>query len=244
MMKCVYHPANSASARCSACERPLCSACDHRIKGIPCCQDCIVTGIETLRRKTAAGQRIVHKDGHEEKSPLAALLLGLIPGLGAAYNGQIIKALSHFVVVVGLCVLADVFGMPLEIAFGFGAAAFYFYSIYDAFQSAQRLRRGEDVRGEDEWLKLFLQQRMNLFGALLISVGALAMLDILLPNLLNRVWPIMLIIAGAYFIWSYRRNNHAPQAKAVYRTPPPSVIPPSFDRGASDFARAENRFDK
>jgi len=65
---------------------------------------------------------------------------------------------------------------------------FYFYSIYDAFQSAQRLRRGEDLSVEDERLKLFLRQRMNLFGALLIGVGALAMLDLLGHNLLHRIW--------------------------------------------------------
>ncbi len=241
MMKCVYHPANSASARCSACARPLCPACDHRIKGIPCCQDCIVNGVEMLRRSAGHGQHVVH---HEEKSPFIALLLGLVPGLGAAYNGQNIKALTHFVAVVGLWVLADIFGMPLEIAFVFGGGAFYFYSIYDAFQSALRLRRGEDLKGEDERLKFYLQQRMNLFGGLLIGAGALAIVDIIRPRALNVIWPGLLVIAGAYLLLRFRRNNRAPQTKPVYRTPPPSVIPSNFDRGASDFARAENRFDR
>ncbi len=241
-MKCVYHPINAASARCAACARALCPACDHRIKGYPYCQDCIVAGIETLRRSAASGQRIRHHS--EERSPVAAFLLGLIPGLGAAYNGQNIKALTHFVVVIGLGTLADVFRMPLEIAFGFGCAAFYFYSIYDAVRSAQRQRRGEDLIEEDERLKSFVQQRMNLVGGLLISVGALAILNIFLPGLLNRYWPVLLILAGVYFIWSYQRGSHEPQAKTVYKTPPPSVITSSLDRGASDFARAENRFDR
>src|SRR5882672_6274470 len=156
-MNCFFHSTNAASARCSACERPLCPACDHRIKGIPCCQDCIVAGIETLRRNAGAGRQIGRQ---EEKSPLIALLLGFVPGVGAAYNGQNIKALTHFLAVAGLWVMADIFGMPLEIAFGLGCAGFYFYSIYDAFQSAQRLRRGEDASVDDERLKLFLQQRM------------------------------------------------------------------------------------
>jgi len=148
------------------------------------------------------------------------------------------------VAVIGLWVPADIFGMPLEIAFGFAAAAFYFYSIYDAFQSAQRLRGGQDLTGEDERLKLFLQQRMNLFGGLLISVGALAILDFALPHVLHRFWPALLIVVGVYLVWSYRRSRRAPQSKTVYRTPPPSVIPSNFDRGASDLARAENRFDR
>jgi hypothetical protein len=215
-MNCVFHPNNAASARCSACERPLCPACDHRIKGITCCQDCIVTGIETLRRNAGAGGHIYNQIGRrEEKSPLIALLLGLVPGVGAAYNGQNIKALTHFLVVAGLWVLADIFGHPLEIAFGLGCVGFYFYSVYDAFQSAGRLRRGEDLRLEEERLKLFLQRRMNTFGSLLIGVGALAMLNFWIPNLGRRVWPVLLIIAGAYLVWSYYRSRHAPQAKTV-----------------------------
>ncbi len=182
-MNCIFHPTNAASARCGACERPLCPACDHRIKGSPYCQDCIVAGIETLRRNAGAGRHAFNQTGRmEEKSPLIALLLGLVPGVGAAYNGQNIKALAHFLAVAGLWVLADIFGWPLEIALGLGGAGFYFYSVYDAFQSAQRLRRGEDLRVEDERLKLFLQRRMNLFGALLIGVGALAMLDFWIPK--------------------------------------------------------------
>ncbi len=240
-MKCAYHPVNVASARCSACQRPLCSACDHRIKGYPYCQDCIVAGIETLRRG-GGGHRLHHQS--EEKSPLLALLLGVVPGLGAAYNGQNIKALMHFVAVLGLWALADIFGMPLELTFGLGAVAFHLYTIYDASHSAQRQRRGEDLNAEDERLKLFLRQRMNLFGGLLVGVGAMAILNIAFPDLLNRFWPILLILAGVYFIWSYQRNKYAPQVNTVYRTPPPSVIPSSFDRATGDFARADNRTDR
>jgi TM2 domain-containing membrane protein YozV len=241
-MNCVFHPIKAASARCSACERPLCPACDHRIKGIPCCQDCIVAGIETLRRNAGAGHHVFSQSGRqEEKSPLIALLLGLVPGVGAAYNGQNIKALTHFLAVVGLWVLADILGMPLAIALVLGGASFYFYSIYDAFQSAQRLRRGDDLRVEDERLKLFLQQRMNLFGALLIGVGALAMLNFWIANLLQRVWPVLLIIAGAYLVWSYYRSGHASQAKTAYGAPPPSVITSSLDSGAREFASDQYR---
>ena len=172
---------------------------------------------------------------------MIALLLGLVPGVGAAYTGQNIKALAHFLAVAGLWVLADVFGMPLEIAFGLGCAGFYFYSVYDAFQSAQRLRRGEDLRVEDERLKLFLQRRMNLFGALLIGVGALAMLDFWIPNLLHRVWPVLLITAGAYLVGSYYRGRRAPQARALYQTPPPSAVTSSLDPGARDLASTQYR---
>ncbi|HEY8461856.1 MAG TPA: hypothetical protein VIM99_15815 [Blastocatellia bacterium] len=245
-MNCAFHPTKAATARCSACERPLCPACDHRIKGIPCCQDCIVAGIEALRWNAGAGRQIFNQSGRqggrpEEKSPLIALLLGLMPGVGAAYNGQNIKALTHFLAVTGLWVLADIFGWPLEIIFGLGGAGFYVYSIYDAFQSAQRLRRGEDIGAEDESLKVFLQQRINLFGTLLIGVGALAMLNFWISNLLQRNWPILLIIAGVYLVWSYYRSRQAPQAKVAYRAAPPSAIMSSLDPGARDLAGNQYR---
>jgi hypothetical protein len=241
-MNCVFHLTNTASARCNACERPLCPACDHRIKGSPYCQDCIVAGIETMRRNVSAGRHAFNQTGRqEEKSPLIALLLGLVPGVGAAYNGQNIKALTHFLAVAGLWVLANAFGMPLEIAFGLGCASFYFYSAYDAYQSAQRLRRGEDLRVEDERLKLFLQRRMNVFGALLIVLGALAMLDFWIPNLLHRLWPVLLIIAGAYLVGSYYRGRRAPQVRAVYQNPPPSAVTSSLDTGARDMASTQYR---
>lgn len=243
-MNCVFHPTNAASARCSACERAICPACDHRIKGFPCCQDCIVAGIETLRRN--AGVRVFNQFGRqigrsEEKKPLIALLLGLLPGVGAAYNGQNIKALTHFLAVAGLWVLADIFGAPLGIIFGLGGAGFYIYSIYDAFQSAQRLRKGEDISEQDESLKAFLQQRMNLFGILLIGVGALAMLNFWIPTLIQRIWPVLLIIAGAYLVWGYYRGGQAPRAETAYRATPPSAIMSGLDPGARDLASNQLR---
>lgn len=193
-----------------------------------------------------AGVRVFNQFGRqigrsEEKKPLIALLLGLLPGVGAAYNGQNIKALTHFLAVAGLWVLADIFGMPLEIVLGLGGVGFYIYSIYDAFQSAQRLRRGEDISVEDENLKVFLQQRMNLFGALLIGVGALAMLNFWIPNTLQRIWPVMLIIAGAYLLWSYYNGRPAPQSETAYRSTPPSAIMSSLDPGARDLASNQYR---
>src|SRR5438477_12583768 len=48
-MNCNYHQKNAATVQCSQCARPLCLACDHRIRGFSFCQDCIVAGVEMLR---------------------------------------------------------------------------------------------------------------------------------------------------------------------------------------------------
>src|SRR5580765_3406252 len=130
-MNCIYHQTTMARVRCESCKRPLCAACDHRIKGRPYCQDCIVAGVDMLRHSS---QRSVSGSG--DKSPVVAMLLGIIPGLGAAYNGQNIKALVHFAVIVGMWQMADVFDRGFF--FAIAGVALYLYSIYDARRSALR----------------------------------------------------------------------------------------------------------
>lgn len=239
-MKCTYHPNNLASARCGSCDRSLCAACDHRIKGYPYCQDCIVAGIDLLRQN-ANGQPQQPREG---KSPAAALLLGLIPGLGAAYNGQPVKALVHFVVTAGFWTLADVFHSSLEVTCALASLAFYIYSLYDAFRSAQRQRSGADLHEEDEQLRQFLRARTNLWGGLLIGIGALTMLHVFFPSQTHRFWPLLLVAAGLYLLSEFRRGKQIGTTVPLYRTPPPSVIQSNLERPTSELARAERRIDR
>lgn len=240
-MKCAFHPNNLASARCGSCDRGLCTACDHRIKGYPYCQDCIVAGIEMLQQRAATGQP---RQQQEEKSPAAAVLLGLIPGLGAAYNGQPVKALVHFVVTAGFWTLADVFHSSLEVTCALASLAFYIYSLYDAFKSAQRQRAGTDLHEEDEQLRQFLRARTNLWGGMLIGIGALTMLHIFFPAQTHRFWPLLLVAAGIYLLREFRRSKQLADAAPLYRTPPPSVIQSPLESSTSEFVRAERRFDR
>src|SRR6202158_6303574 len=97
MMYCSYHSKNPAVVQCNQCARPLCPACDHRIRGFPFCQDCIVAGVEMLRYQQSRGSdaNVIRR----KTSPFVATLLScFVPGLGAAYNGQTSKALVHFAI--------------------------------------------------------------------------------------------------------------------------------------------------
>ncbi|MFN0084492.1 MAG: LiaI-LiaF-like domain-containing protein [Blastocatellia bacterium] len=245
-MKCSYHPSNNAGARCQACERPLCPACDHRIKGFPYCQDCIVAGIEAIRRPAGAEPRTAA--WRLEKSPMVALLFGFVPGMGAAYNGQNIKALVHFTITILLWTLSDIFSDPLETTFLLSCATFYFFSIYDAYTTAHRARLGADIAEEDNRLKNLLRERTNVWGGILIGIGALAMLDNLMPVIIHRYWPAVLIVIGLLFLWLYQRLQSSarfePRDDPGFRTPPPSVIPPGFERPTAEFSRADSRYDR
>ena len=69
--------------------------------------------------------------------PVLAGLLGFIPGVGAMYNGQYIKALAHvliFAVFVSLSDKSFVFALLL--------AAWIFYQVFDAAQTAKARRDG------------------------------------------------------------------------------------------------------
>src|SRR6266516_7213783 len=95
MMYCSYHAKNPAVVQCNQCARPLCPACDHRIRGFPFCQDCIVAGVELLRNQSQSNPSNVIR---RRNSPFVATLLSFVPGLGAAYNGQTAKAIVHFAI--------------------------------------------------------------------------------------------------------------------------------------------------
>ena len=63
-----------------------------------------------------------------------AALFAVLPGMGAVYNRQNIKAVVHFVSIIGLFELAS-----LKVAagvFALAGLAFYLYSIIDAYRTA------------------------------------------------------------------------------------------------------------
>lgn len=136
-MNCAYHSHNGATVNCNGCGKPLCPACDHRIKGFPYCQDCIVLGVDLLRSHYQSSNSSYVKS---QTSPFAALVYRLsVPGLGAAYNGQTYKALIHFAISIGLFQLAILAGMPI---FVFGVLGMWLYSMVDAWKTARLIRSG------------------------------------------------------------------------------------------------------
>src|SRR5688500_6932485 len=132
-MNCAYHGQNSAVVQCNGCGKPLCPACDHRIKGFPYCQYCIVEGVDLLRQQNRTSYAPFIK---KQTSPFFALLLSFIPGLGAAYNGQTVKGLVHFGLCVGLLQMSLQTGIAMVVL---GSVAVGFYAAFHAWRSARRI---------------------------------------------------------------------------------------------------------
>lgn len=145
-----------------------------------------------------------------QTSPGLAFLLGLIPGVGAIYNGQYLKGLVHagiFGVLVTLASHGN--GEPLM---GMIVAAFYFYMPFEAYHTAKKRQMGMRV---DEWSSLLPRSRYAdrapIGPIVLILIGVLFLLDSLHMidfEQVGRFWPVILIAVGVYLLYS-RMTRHA-----------------------------------
>jgi len=81
--------------------------------------------------------------GDPNASPGLAFILGMIPGVGAVYNGQYAKALVH-VVIVGaiISILANGAAHGFEPLFGILLPCFWFYMCFEAYHTAKKRRDG------------------------------------------------------------------------------------------------------
>jgi hypothetical protein len=199
-MNCAYHNQNAAGVSCNGCGRPLCPACDHRIKGFPYCQDCIVLGVDLLRQQNQSNHAPFVK---KRTSPMIATLLSAIcPGLGAAYNGQTVKALVYFGVFIGLFQMALITGAAL---FVFGFIGMWFFSALDAWRTAQMIRSGVTPDVADDILVKRFSGNPKLWGIVLSALGAAFLLQSIFPvrGLIRGLLPVMLIGLGIYVLRGY-----------------------------------------
>ncbi len=200
-MNCAYHIQNVANVQCNSCGKPLCAACDHRVKGFPYCQDCIVQGVDLLRNQSRSNYEPFVK---KKTSPfVAAFLSCLCPGLGAAYNGQTVKALVYFAVWVGLLQMAILTGGTALFVFGF--IGMWFFAALDAWRTAQMIRSGltPDI-AEDIFVKRF-SGNPKLWGIILGVLGIAFLLQNVfnLRGLMRALLPAMLIGLGIYVLRGY-----------------------------------------
>ncbi len=71
-------------------------------------------------------------------SPVIAGLLGFVPGVGAMYNGQFIKAFAHVLIFVMLIIAASNISGVFGVLIGF----FVVYMAFEAYKTAEAKRHG------------------------------------------------------------------------------------------------------
>jgi hypothetical protein len=140
-------------------------------------------------------------------SPGFAFLLGLIPGVGAIYNGQYVKGLVHAIITGLLLSLAtateESAGLPFIVMI---LICFWGYMAFEAFHTAKKRQAGMPV---DEWSSLVApnryMSRAPIGPVLLIVLGVLFLLDTLHMiafRELARFWPVLLIVAGGIMLYN------------------------------------------
>lgn len=223
-MKCATHPEADAVAFCGQCGRALCPSCKHEIKGMVYCENCVAAGMRLaspIPPLGGPGLLPPFTSLGSGPQPGIALLLGLIPGVGAIYNGQVLKGLVQVLIFGSLIAVSDKVGDPMSTIFGLGAVAFYFYMVIDSYQTARRRQLGQPT---EEWLGLGdFKLNAPIGAALLIGLGALFLLDNLgIPVFahISKFWPVLLIVIGLILL--QRRMGGRPSGASNPGTPPQS----------------------
>lgn len=132
-MNCANHPDVAVTAYCQSCGKPMCAECMRTVGGVVYCEPCLAARVYPA---AAAGSPGLGATGYHAH-PLLAGLLGFIPGVGAMYNGQFVKALAHVLIFAVFVSLSD-----KSFVFGLLVAAWVFYQVFDAAQTAKARRDG------------------------------------------------------------------------------------------------------
>ena len=191
-MKCATHPDVDATGFCRNCGKPLCPACTRDVNGALYCENCLAAAVAVPRPNVPP---------RSDTNPGLAATLGFIPGLGAVYNGEYIKALIHVLIFGGLIALlsSDLPG-EYDAFIGIALAGFCVYMPMEAYRTAKARRMGEAEPAD------FASTSGNkpMGAIILIAIGALLLMKnfgLLEREWFSKSWPVGLIILGAWLIW-------------------------------------------
>ena len=227
-MNCQNHPEVPATAYCRSCGKPVCEQCRRDAFGTVYCAEHAPAPAAEPAGATAppppytappftppafAPPVSVPPAGappsgyvYADVSPGLALFLGMIPGVGAIYNGQYAKGMVHAIVWGVLMSIADsraAHGM--EPVFVMSVVAWMAYMAFEAYHTARKRRMGEQVDELSSLVNLSgRSEQIPVAAVALIVLGILLLLhtlDLLDFERVARFWPVLLIAAGVYLLY-------------------------------------------
>src|SRR6267143_4249203 len=176
-MNCAYHSEAQNVAFCIRCGKALCNECVRNVRGSVYCENCLA---ESVGGKSTASAPPPHAETVAGTNPGAAFALGLIPGVGAIYNGEFVKAAIHVLIFASLISFAEFGPQPL---IGLMIAAFVFYMLFEAYYTAKKrkLRAEQGIELEtpiDRLQQQFgdVKDRELWSGVVLIVIGGIYLL--------------------------------------------------------------------
>jgi len=192
------------------------------VRGSIYCESCLaelVTGTSASAPGAApgpnpSGDTAKKKELVYGSNPGAAFALGLIPGVGAIYNGEFVKAAVHILIFGTLVSLSNATDAAL---FGLASAAFYFYMPFEAYYTAKKRMLGaQGVMLETPIDRLQQQfgsvKDRELWGGIaLVVIGGLYLLgnlDVFDLHRIARLWPVALVVVG---VWLLKKHQEGPK---------------------------------
>jgi hypothetical protein len=207
-MKCAVHADRDATGYCRNCGRPLCPECTRDVRGALYCEDCLAKSV-AAPALPAGPQDAGPQPAAGPHQPGVALGLGFIPGLGAVYNGEYLKALIHVLIFGGLIAAqsGNVSG-GAHAFLGVVLGCFYLYMPIEAYHTAKSRQAGSP-----ESPATFMHREHTPYGAvILIALGVFllfANLGWLEWDWFSKAWPAALIVLGAWMLADRLRKTRA-----------------------------------
>jgi TM2 domain-containing membrane protein YozV len=209
-MNCFYHAEAPNVAFCIHCGKALCNQCVRNVRGSVYCEPCLGDFVEGKASSASSSGPKHEAASVVGTNPGAAFALGLIPGVGAIYNGEFLKAAVHILIFGTLVSLADATDAAL---FGLASAAFYFYMPFEAYYTAKKRMLG----AQGIMLETPIDRLQQQFGSMkdrelwggiaLVVVGGLYLLgnlDFFDLHRIARLWPAGLVLLG---VWLLNRHQ-------------------------------------
>ena len=157
-----------------------------------------ISSLPLLHRNQSHHRRHSHPGAGSH--PGTALALGFIPGLGAVYNGEYVKALIHVAVFAGIiAALSSDLPGELDAFLGIALGCFYCYMPIEAYRTAKARQSGQPQPPD-----LVQSEGHKPIGAIiLIGLGVLFLLanfHLLARDWFSKAWPVGLILLGAWIL--------------------------------------------
>lgn len=150
----------------------------------------------------------------KEKNPSLAAFLAIFPGMGAIYNGNIIKGITYMLIFTILIVLTDNAQDPDAVVFGLMIAGFFIFQIIDSYNEATKIN--QNVLNEQNPARY--KEDLSLFSAIIVLVIGivfqLANFDLITFRQVTRLWPLVLIIFGIKIVYNYFKREENKNGKS------------------------------
>jgi hypothetical protein len=182
-----------------------------------------VAGVELLQQQTAllhAPQQLRRRTSKW----VATLLSLLVPGLGAAYNGQTSKALVHFALFASCWQMAAVTNAVSF--FVLGALGVWLFAAVDSYRTAQLISAGLTPNAESDPIARRLYGHPLAWAIVLIALGSIFLLNTLfgVQFPVRQLLPVALVVLGAYMLFDFLRSRRERDMFDATGAPPRSFM--------------------